>query len=92
MQLKVNRFVGMGAIGALLVLVGASLALTSTSAQEDDANRQLIEEGREIFRFDTLAMRSSGRRSSFIRPSRGAGGVGQGEPEHSAVGWAESRC
>ena len=54
MQLKVNRFVGMGAIGALLVLVGASLALTSTSAQEDDANRQLIEEGREIFRFDTF--------------------------------------
>ena len=54
MQLKVNRFVGMGAIGALLVLVGASLALTSTSAQEDDANRQLIEEGREIFRFDNF--------------------------------------
>ena len=53
MQLKVNRFVGM-CNGALLVMVGASLALTSTSAQEDDAKRQLIEEGREIFRFDNF--------------------------------------
>lgn len=54
MQLKVNRFVVMGAIGALLVLVGASMALSRISAQEDDANRQIVEEGREIFRFDTF--------------------------------------
>lgn len=54
MQLKTGRFVLTGAIGVLLVLLAASLALSDTSAQEDDANQRLIEEGRETFRHDTF--------------------------------------
>lgn len=54
MQRKTGRFVLTGAIGVLLVLLAAGLALSDTSAQEDDANRRLIEEGRETFRYDTF--------------------------------------
>ncbi|RPJ38295.1 MAG: hypothetical protein EHM35_04850 [Planctomycetaceae bacterium] len=41
-------------VGVLLVLLAAWVAFSATSAQSEDRNQQLLEEGRQTFRYDTF--------------------------------------
>jgi sensor histidine kinase regulating citrate/malate metabolism len=51
MRLRKRMFMLVSFVGVLLVLLAAWVAFSATSAQSEDRNQQLLEEGRQTFRY-----------------------------------------
>jgi len=54
MRLRKRMLMLVSFVGVLLVLLAAWVAFSATSAQSEDRNQQLLEEGRQTFRYDTF--------------------------------------